>query len=164
MKWLCVAVEIVDRLFQVNRLAGSYLENEIAAFSKEQYHLSLRTLLLSLNETQWKPSSSLQSIAGQLIGKRELFFPLDLPDTLTTLAQTYIPLSYNDVAGLGSSPSVATALRSLDCPFIQQYDLKAHWVRVQVPFVDDLDTGGGYWDANVNNEEIGGKSDYWVEI
>ena len=102
MKWLCVAVEIVDRLFQVNRLAGSYLENEIAAFSKEQYHLSLRTLLLSLNETQWKPSSSLQSIAGQLIGKRELFFPLDLPDTLTTLAQTYIPLSYNDVAGLGS--------------------------------------------------------------
>ncbi|MDW8322402.1 MAG: HET-C-related protein [Armatimonadota bacterium] len=37
---------------------------------------------------------------------------------------------------------------------------QVRWLRVRVPEAMDLDTGAG-WD-NVNNEEIGGASDYWV--
>ncbi|WP_167481858.1 beta/gamma crystallin-related protein [Thermus caldilimi] len=37
---------------------------------------------------------------------------------------------------------------------------RVKWLRVRIPEAMDLDTGAG-WD-NVNNEEVGGTSDYWV--
>ncbi|BCW96147.1 MAG: hypothetical protein WHS44_08825 [Fimbriimonadales bacterium] len=58
----------------------------------------------------------------------------------------------------------------LDTPVIQQalnflpgclpdYD-SVQWLRVRIPEAMDLDTGEGVFD--VNNEEVGGTSDYWV--
>ncbi len=40
------------------------------------------------------------------------------------------------------------------------YENVVKWLRIRVPEVMDLDTGEG-WD-NINNEEPGGTSDYWV--
>ncbi|MEJ5252323.1 MAG: hypothetical protein HPY54_04725 [Chthonomonadetes bacterium] len=63
-----------------------------------------------------------------------------------------------------------SSLPPLDTPVIQQafsflsectpdYG-SVRWLRVRIPEAMDLDTGGGAF--NVNNEEVGGTSDYWV--
>lgn len=153
--WHTVAMDFSDGLFE------AYDDKSVRAFSKEKYIAA------------WH---DFQESGGMSYENRNEFFDQKfwlelvngkLPDFFSKLLES--PLlqaleqgSY-ELLDIDELPDYNDDRISNTLPVLSSINWnECKWIRVQIPFVADLDTGSGW--LNINNEEPGGKSDFWVKF
>jgi len=162
VRWWEMALRLADGLIQAKS------NNTMRVFSRQVYletlsNISSYDLLQNIGNSGWL-LTFVDETFGAWIGAE--FADDDMVEDIEA-AEELIPTadwSAGHAALVQEPANVAvldTAAARMADSLRDRYNA-VKWVHVTVPVVKDLDTGPGYLD--VNNEEIGGKSDYWPRI
>lgn len=158
-QWMTCALALAEGLFETVEWRPDSVR--MRRFTRRSYFQALAEFGAGWAYEFSVEGQDLLGIPSFLADKLGLDFPSPLADWLKQHAFEWVSAEEALVPLAASRASAVTAaLAALDCPLLQRYQQEISWVFVRSPFIRDLDTGAG-WD-NVNNEEWGGSSDYWL--
>jgi hypothetical protein len=159
-RWFACTLAIAEGLFELTALEPG--NARLRRFTRQSYIQALR---------DFGPGSGLEALSefldpagltGFLV--EDVFggdYGSPLADWLREHAfETVTPETALTPLAPAQRARVDTALAALADPVLQRYQTQITWIAIRSPHVRDLDDGDGW--NNLNNEEIGGVSDFWL--